>query len=98
MTYRRACADDLDPGRTVTGPRRTALPPVQVRADSNDAGRGLVSTALPLLTAAEEPVLGFWIEAGVLAASVLNAYPRRRPAAAPSSKRSGCWGSGPWSG
>lgn len=35
------------------------------------AGEGLLSTAMPLLRPEEEPILGFWIEAGVLAAAAL---------------------------
>jgi len=49
------------------------LPPITPAssAPSSDQ-RGWASLALPLLTAAEEPVLGFWIEAGVLATEALT--------------------------
>lgn len=40
-------------------------PPIGPRAS---AGEGLIRTALPPLGQEEKPVLGFWIEAGVLAA------------------------------
>lgn len=75
MTHPPAPVGDPQPARTVTSPAPTGLPPVEVRADASETGHGLESTALPLLTADEEAVLGFWIEAGVLAASVLNASP-----------------------
>lgn len=49
----------------------TPLPPLTVPAASRAGGEGLKSTALPLLRPEEEPILGFWIEAGVLAAAAL---------------------------
>ena len=47
------------------------LPPVAPIATGPGPGAGMISTALPLLRADEEPVLGFWIEAGQLAAAEL---------------------------
>jgi RNA polymerase primary sigma factor len=58
------------------------LPPsIPAAARAPQAEReGWDALALPLLTAGEEPVLGFWIEAGVLAAEALTvpAEPGRR--------------------
>ncbi len=49
------------------------LPPVApVTAGAASWGTGMISTSLPLLRAEEEPVLGFWIEAGQLAAAELD--------------------------
>jgi len=59
------------------------LPPVApIMAPAKSSGTGLISTALPLLRAEEEPVLGFWIEAGQLAAAELDTTtdPTRRAA------------------
>lgn len=60
--------DDARP--THGGWARTPLPPAMPTGPGR--GEGLMCTALPLLQAEEEPVLGFWIEAGVLAAAALN--------------------------
>lgn len=49
---------------------QTPLPPVVTPAHPA-MGEGLKSTALPLLRAEEEPILGFWIEAGLLATAAL---------------------------
>lgn len=54
-------------------PSYVPLPPVHVQAASIARGEGMRSTALPLLRAEEEPVLGFWIEAGLFAAAALVA-------------------------
>jgi len=61
------------------------LPPVApIMTPAKSSGTGLISTALPLLRADEEPVLGFWIEAGQLAAAELDTTtdPARRAALA----------------
>lgn len=50
------------------------LPPAAVPSPAA-AGEGLLSTALPLLRPEEEPTLGFWIEAGVLASAALAGDP-----------------------
>lgn len=47
------------------------LPTLDVDPGAAAEAEGLLSTALPLLRPEEEPVLGFWIEAGVLAAAAL---------------------------
>ena len=49
------------------------LPPVDANLGAAPApGQGWRSTGLPLLRPEEEPILGFWIEAGVLASAQLN--------------------------
>lgn len=48
------------------------LPPLRPLGGAGGAGADLLSMALPLLRAEDEPVLGFWIEAGVLAGAALS--------------------------
>lgn len=56
----------------------TPLPPLTSFPAPGGPAQGLMSAALPLLRPEEEPILGFWIEAGVLAAEALAGAPTRR--------------------
>lgn len=55
-----------------TMPLPPALPATMAPTATSADHRGWASLVLPLLSAGEEPVLGFWIEAGVLAAEALT--------------------------
>ncbi|MDN5798166.1 MAG: sigma-70 family RNA polymerase sigma factor [Intrasporangium sp.] len=49
----------------------TPLPPLTAFPAPGAPAQGLMSAALPLLRPEEEPTLGFWIEAGILATEAL---------------------------
>ena len=67
--------DDGSRGQVTTG---VPLPPLVTGGGSARLGdQGFRAVALPLLRAEEEPVLGFWIEAGILAQAAAARPPGR---------------------